>query len=215
MQVFLSLKKTDYCNIDSPEDTSAVLSNDDQGIGLFCSEFLYLASNYSPSEEGRFQAYKEVTAAMGSKRVVIRTLAKVLGVSSSSGYELMNETDFPVLKVGNRILVPKEKFIQWVKTNTKEVHHDRAGKNFPTSNKIFSLDLSSGELAAYSYLLRCEDRRTHQCRPSYRTIEAAAMQKRASTQSINASAPSLARDSSAQRTSRCLSETDSSTTVRP
>ena len=46
-------------------------------------------------------------------------VAKVLGVSSSSGYELMHEPDFPVLKVGSRMVVPKEKFIVWVKRNTK------------------------------------------------------------------------------------------------
>ena len=42
------------------------------------------------------------------------TVAKVLGVSPSSGYELMHETDFPVLKIGNRMVVPKEKFVEWV-----------------------------------------------------------------------------------------------------
>ena len=45
-------------------------------------------------------------------------MAKVLGVSPSSSYELMHETDFPVLRVGNRMVVPKEKFIQWVEQNT-------------------------------------------------------------------------------------------------
>lgn len=44
---------------------------------------------------------------------------------------------------------------------------------FPTPNEIFFLGLSPGEFAVYSYLLRCEDRRTHQCWPSYRTIGAA------------------------------------------
>ena len=42
------------------------------------------------------------------------TVAKVLGVSPSSGYELMHEPDFPVLKVGSRMVVPKEKFVKWV-----------------------------------------------------------------------------------------------------
>ena len=39
--------------------------------------------------------------------------AKVLDTSPSSGYELMHEPDFPVLRVGSRKVVPKEKFIQW------------------------------------------------------------------------------------------------------
>ena len=46
-------------------------------------------------------------------------VAKVLGVSPSSGYELMHEPDFPVLKIGSRMVVPKEKFIEWVERNTK------------------------------------------------------------------------------------------------
>ena len=41
------------------------------------------------------------------------TVAKVLGVSPSSGYELIHEPGFPVLRVGSRMLVPKEKFIRW------------------------------------------------------------------------------------------------------
>lgn len=45
-------------------------------------------------------------------------VAKVLGVSPSSGYELMHEPGFPVLKVGSRMVVPKEKFIQWVEQHT-------------------------------------------------------------------------------------------------
>ena len=46
-------------------------------------------------------------------------VAKVLGIAPSSAYELMHEADFPVLKVGHRIVVPKEKFIQWVEQHTK------------------------------------------------------------------------------------------------
>lgn len=46
------------------------------------------------------------------------TVAKVLGVSPSTGYELMHEKDFPIPKIGNRIVVPKEKFITWVEKNT-------------------------------------------------------------------------------------------------
>ena len=44
--------------------------------------------------------------------------AKVLGTSPSSGYELMHQPDFPVLRVGSRMLVPKEKFIQWAEEHT-------------------------------------------------------------------------------------------------
>ena len=41
---------------------------------------------------------------------------------------------------------------------------------FPLPNEIFSLGLSTGEIAVYAYLLRCENRKTFQCHPSYKTI---------------------------------------------
>ena len=41
---------------------------------------------------------------------------------------------------------------------------------FPLPNEIFSLNLCPGEIAVYSYLLHCEDRKTYQCYPSYKTI---------------------------------------------
>ena len=47
-------------------------------------------------------------------------MAKVLGVSPSSGYELMHKKDFPVLRVGNRMVVPKEKFVEWVERHAGE-----------------------------------------------------------------------------------------------
>lgn len=46
-----------------------------------------------------------------------------------------------------------------------------AVKNFfPLPNEVFSLGLSSGVLAVYSYLLYRKDRKTYQCWPSYRSI---------------------------------------------
>ena len=48
----------------------------------------------------------------------VELVAKVLGVSISSAYELMHETGFPALRIGNRIVVPKEKFRRWVDAQT-------------------------------------------------------------------------------------------------
>ena len=40
-------------------------------------------------------------------------VAQVLGVSISTAYEVMHEPSFPTLRVGSRMVVPKDKFIQW------------------------------------------------------------------------------------------------------
>ena len=41
---------------------------------------------------------------------------------------------------------------------------------FPLPNEIHELGLTPGEFMVYSFLMKCEDRKTHQCYPSYRTI---------------------------------------------
>lgn len=46
------------------------------------------------------------------------TAAALLGVSISSMYELMHEKGFPVLRVGSRLVIPKDKLRAWVEQNT-------------------------------------------------------------------------------------------------
>ena len=61
-----------------------------------------------------YKSYDDLTLFLNAA-----TVAKVLGVSSSSAYELMHEPDFPTLKVGSRMVVPKEQFVEWVNVHTK------------------------------------------------------------------------------------------------
>ena len=84
-----------YCNIGSPEDVASVLANDGQGIGLFRSEFLYLASEDYPTEEEQFRAYKEVAAAMNGKRVIIRTLD--IGADKQVDYFHLHKEENPAM----------------------------------------------------------------------------------------------------------------------
>ena len=60
-----------------------------------------------------YHSYDELPLFLNAEMV-----AQVLGVSISSAYELMHETEFPALRIGNRIVVPKEKFRQWVDAQT-------------------------------------------------------------------------------------------------
>ena len=64
-------------------------------------------------KQSQYKSYDELPIFLNAEMV-----ANALGVSPSSGYELMREKDFPALKVGTRIVVPKEKFIAWVERNT-------------------------------------------------------------------------------------------------
>ena len=42
----------------------------------------------------------------------------ILGISISSAYDLMHEKGFPILRIGMRMVVPKEKFKAWIEQNT-------------------------------------------------------------------------------------------------
>ena len=84
-----------YCNIGSPDDLDAVIANDGQGIGLFRSEFLYLAASDYPSEEEQFQAYKKAAVAMNGKRVIIRTLD--IGADKQVDYFHLNKEENPAM----------------------------------------------------------------------------------------------------------------------
>ena len=64
-------------------------------------------------KESIYKSYEELPLFLNAD-----TVAKVLGVSPSTGYELMHEKNFPALKIGRRIVVPKEKFMRWVEQNT-------------------------------------------------------------------------------------------------
>lgn len=47
---------------------------------------------------------------------------------------------------------------------------ERPAHFFPLPNAIFHIGLSTGAIVVYSYLMYCEDRKSHQCWPSYKTI---------------------------------------------
>jgi len=60
-------------------------------------------------KESNYKNYDELPLFLNAAMV-----AKVLGIAPSSSYE----KDFPALRIGNRIVVPKEAFIRWVEQHT-------------------------------------------------------------------------------------------------
>ena len=51
-------------------------------------------------------------------------VSRALGVSSSSAYELLHEDGFPSLRIGSRLVVPKEQFHLWVERQTGGSHEE-------------------------------------------------------------------------------------------
>ncbi len=65
-------------------------------------------------KKSEYKSYDDLPLFLNAELV-----AKVLGVSPSSGYELMHEAGFPTLRIGSRMVEPKEKFVRWVEEHTK------------------------------------------------------------------------------------------------
>jgi len=49
-------------------------------------------------------------------------LATALGISRAGAYQLLNTESFPTLRIGKRLLVPKDKLIDWIEQNTGGVN---------------------------------------------------------------------------------------------
>ncbi len=64
-------------------------------------------------KQSKYTTYDELPLFLNAEMA-----AKLLGISLSSAYELMHEEGFPALRIGNRIVVPKEKFCRWVDRQT-------------------------------------------------------------------------------------------------
>jgi phosphoenolpyruvate-protein phosphotransferase (PTS system enzyme I) len=78
-------------NIEFPHETPACLDRGADGIGLYRTEFLYLATKDEPTEEDHFRAYAEVVRAMQGRPVVIRTLD--LGADKMGSIPVSGEED--------------------------------------------------------------------------------------------------------------------------
>lgn len=63
-------------------------------------------------KESVYTAYEDLPLFLNAE-----TVAKLLGISISSSYELMHEKGFPVLKIGSRLVVPRDKLLAWVEQN--------------------------------------------------------------------------------------------------
>jgi len=61
-------------NIEFPEEVDDAVLRGAQGVGLYRTEFLYLASDHEPSEEEHYDAYADAVRRLKGRPLVIRTL---------------------------------------------------------------------------------------------------------------------------------------------
>lgn len=62
-----------YANVSSLEEIDIALKNDAEGIGLFRTEYMYMAADSLPTEEEQFRIYKEAVMRVDGKLIVFRT----------------------------------------------------------------------------------------------------------------------------------------------
>lgn len=82
-------------NIESPADIEHVLASGADGIGLYRTEYFFLASTHLPDEEGQCRAYRQVLRRLGRRPVTIRTLD--VGGDKFASYLGTSRTDNPFL----------------------------------------------------------------------------------------------------------------------
>ena len=64
--------------------------------------------------ESKFINYDDLPLTLTAQEV-----GEALGISRAAAYELVRSKGFPRMKIGTRILVPKDKFIQWINEQTE------------------------------------------------------------------------------------------------
>lgn len=65
--------------------------------------------------ECKYKSYDELPLMLSVVQV-----AEVLGISRTNAYELAHTKDFPSITIGNRMVIPKDKFIEWIDEQTKK-----------------------------------------------------------------------------------------------
>ena len=63
-------------------------------------------------KEAKYKNYDDLPLMLS-----VPDLTEALGISRARAYELVKSEGFPALHIGNRILIPKEELIAWIKDN--------------------------------------------------------------------------------------------------
>ena len=64
--------------------------------------------------ESKYKSYQDLPLTLTTPEV-----SEVLGISRAAAYELVRSKGFPHMKIGTRILVPRDKFLAWIDEQTE------------------------------------------------------------------------------------------------
>lgn len=75
-------------------------------------------------------------------------LAAALGISRAGAYQLLNTGTFPTLRIGKRLLVPKDKLVEWIEQNTGGSRCGGIKKRLPRFHLLHQMGSSRSRLHA-------------------------------------------------------------------
>lgn len=67
-------------------------------------------------KKGTFKSYEELPLMLS-----VPEMATALGISRVGAYELARSKGFPALRIGTRIVIPKDKLQEWVDKQTEKI----------------------------------------------------------------------------------------------
>ena len=67
-------------------------------------------------KKGTFKSYEDLPLMLS-----VPEMAAVLGISRAGAYELARSEGFPALRIGTRIVIPKDKLQEWVDRQIEKI----------------------------------------------------------------------------------------------
>ena len=81
---------------------------------FYCKQPIVFIERTDNLRESNFKNYDDLPLTLTAQEV-----GEALGISRAAAYELVRSKGFPHMRIGTRILVPKDKFIQWIEDQTE------------------------------------------------------------------------------------------------
>ena len=67
-------------------------------------------------KKGTFKSYEDLPLMLS-----VPEMGAALGISRAGAYELAQSEGFPALRIGTRIVIPKDKLQEWVNKQTEKI----------------------------------------------------------------------------------------------
>ena len=84
-----------------------------EAVEIFHTRQLSAVERKNRMKHSTYTSYDELPLMLS-----VAEVAAVLGISRAGAYELVHGNEFPALKIGSRIVVPKDKFLAWIDANS-------------------------------------------------------------------------------------------------